>query len=62
MMAMMTNVNPVHCALGLPKGTGLEAVSSSTGHLADMDGTKRVVPHVNMKASLSEYFTVDLVA
>ncbi|ERE91328.1 3-5 exonuclease, putative (ISS)-like protein [Cricetulus griseus] len=45
----LANVNPGHCALGLPKGTThthLEPVSSSTGqHLIDSDDVERVEPY-----------------
>lgn len=53
----LANMNPGHCALGLPKGTThtcLEPVSPSTGqHLVDSDDMKRVKPHSNMKAILA---------
>ena len=53
----LANVNPGHCALGLPKGTThpcLEPVSPSTGqHLVDTDDMERVEPHSDMKAILA---------
>ncbi|KAK7797615.1 hypothetical protein U0070_024982, partial [Myodes glareolus] len=62
----LANMNPGHCALGLPKGTThtcLEPVSPSTGqHLVDSEDMKRVKPHSNMKAILATLFTMYLLA
>lgn len=52
----LTNVNPGHCALGLPKGTMhtcLEPVSPSTGHLVDSDDMKKMKSHSNVRAILA---------
>ena len=53
----LANVNPGHCALGLPKGTThpcLEPVSPSTGqHLDNTNNMEKMEPHLDMKVILA---------
>lgn len=56
----LSEVNPCHCALVLPKGTlhaCLEPVNPSTGqHLVDAEDMERVEPHLDVEAVCAAAF------